>query len=72
MLKNAKLLRGTRMFVAEDLSKEDREKRKMLVKEIKKAKQMGKIAFIRYSDGKLVVDGKIQDNHHSQQLPQTQ
>ena len=59
------------MFVEEDLSKEDREKRKTLVKEMKKAKYMGKRAFIRYSDGKVVVDGKIQDIHHSQQLPQT-
>ena len=69
LLKNAKLLRGTRMFIAEDLSKEDREKRKMLVKEMKKSKQMEKIAFIRYSDGKPVVDGKIQDNHHSTTAP---
>ena len=60
LLQNAKYLRGTNLFIAEDLSKEDREKRRILVKEMKKERQNGKRAYIRHSDGKLVVNGKVQ------------
>ena len=43
----------------EDLSKRDREKRAMLVTAMKRARNEGKRAFIRFSDGELIVDGKI-------------
>ena len=47
------------MFVMEDLSKQEREERRSLVNVMKKARSEGKRAFIRYSDGKLIINGKV-------------
>ena len=43
----------------EDLSKRDREKRGMLVTAMKRARNEGKRALIRFSGGELIVNGKI-------------
>jgi hypothetical protein len=53
VLKQAKRLSGSGMFVMEDLSKQEREERRSLINVMKKARSEGKRAFIRYSDGKL-------------------
>ena len=37
----------------------ERKHRRSLVAEMKKARDEGKRAFIRYSDGKLIVNGKV-------------
>ena len=58
ILKAAKLLRGSGIFIKEDLSKSERSYRKVLVDKMMKARAEGKKAFIRYTDGKLIVDGK--------------
>ena len=58
LLKKGKLLSGTGIFLADDLSKEERKRRKVLVSEMKKARSEGKRAFIRFSDGELIVNGK--------------
>ena len=44
----------------EDLSKSDRNRRKVLVEQLKQARSEGKKAFIRFTDGKSIVDGKVQ------------
>ena len=59
VLKSAKWLQQTDIFIMEDLSKDDREQRKKLVAAMKKARREGKRAFIRFSDGKLVIDGEM-------------
>ena len=58
ILKAAKLLRGSGIFIKEDLSKSERSYRKVLVDKMMKARAEGKKAFIRYTDGKLIIDGK--------------
>ena len=59
VLKSAKRLQQTDIFIMEDLSKDDREQRKKLVAAMKKARREGKRAFIRFYDGKLVIDGEV-------------
>lgn len=59
LLKKARSLSGSQIYLMEDLSKRDREKRAMLVTAMKRARNEGKRAFIRFSDGELIVDGKI-------------
>ena len=59
VLKLAKMLRGSGLFVMEDLRKEEREERNSLVSVMKRARNEGKRAFIRYSDGKLIIKGEI-------------
>ena len=54
-----RLLSGSGIFLAEDLSREDRKKRKVQVREMKKARNEGKKAYIRYIDGELIIDGKV-------------
>ena len=61
VLRAAKSLKSTGMFIMEDLSKSDHEHRKVLVKAMKKARSEGKRAFIRFSDGKLVINGAVVD-----------
>ena len=61
LLKNGKLLNGSGIFLMEDLSKSEREERKGLVSAMKQARKEGKRAYIRFSDGRLIVNGKI---HH--------
>ena len=58
LLKKGKLLSGSGLFLAEDMSKEERKIRKIQVSEMKKARCEGKKAFIRFLDGELIVDGK--------------
>ena len=62
VLKAAKHLKGSDMFLMEDLSKSERDYRKTLVKAMKKARSEGKKAFIRFTDGKLIVNGKAVEN----------
>ena len=50
-------MRGSDIYLMEDLSKADREARQKLVKAMKKARSEGKRAYIRFSDGKLIIDG---------------
>ena len=59
VLKKGRLLSGSGIFLAEDLSREDRKKRKVQVREMKKARNEGKKAYIRYIDGELIIDGKV-------------
>ena len=61
VLKAAKQLQKTSLFIMEDLSKSDREQRKILVAAMKKAREEGKRAFIRFFDGKLVINGEVVD-----------
>ena len=51
---------GKKILIIQDLSKKEREKRKVLVlvTAMKKASSEGKTAFIRFSDGELIVNGK--------------
>ena len=58
LMKKGKLLSGSGIFLADDLSKEERERRRILVSEMKKGRSEGKKAFIRFSDGELIVNGK--------------
>lgn len=61
LLKAAKSLRGTSLFIMEDLSKSEREQRQKLVNEMKRERSEGNKAFIRYRDGKLIVNGKVKE-----------
>ena len=54
-----RVLRGSEIYIMDDLSKNEREERKKLVDIMRKARSDGKRAFIRNSDGKLIIDGKI-------------
>ena len=57
VMKSARFLRGSGLFIMDDLSKKERESRRVRVK---KARSEGKKAFIRFSDGKLIVNGEVQ------------
>ena len=57
-LRNAKVLKGTRVFVSPDFSKEERSKRKVLVSEMKKLRREGKKAFVHYWENMLIVEGE--------------
>ena len=59
VLRAAKALRGSEIFLMEDLSKLEREHRRRLVAEMKIARKAGKKAYIRYSDGELIINGKL-------------
>ena len=59
VLRAAKALRGSGIFLMEDLSKLERERRRTLVAEMKIARTAGKKAYIRYSDGELIINGKL-------------
>ena len=61
VLRAAKLLKTSGMFIMKDLSKSDREHRKVLVKAMKKSRSEGKRGFIRFSDDKLVINGAVVD-----------
>lgn len=61
ILKAAKNLRGSGIFIKEDLSKSERSQRKVLVEKMMKARAEGKKAFIRFTDGKLIIEGKPSD-----------
>ena len=56
VMKSARFLRGSALFIMDDLSKKERDIRRVLVSEMKKARREGKKAFIRYSDGKLIIN----------------
>ena len=62
ILRAAKRLRGSPIFIMEDLSKSERSRRKVLVEKLKIARSEGKKAFIRYTDGKLIVNGEAVDD----------
>ena len=59
LLKTARSLSGTGLFLMEDMSKKEKEKRKMLVIAMKKKREKGNRAYIRHSDGKLIVNGLV-------------
>ena len=59
VLKSVKRLQQTSIFLMEDLSKDGCEQRKELVAAMKKARREAKRAFVRFSDGKLVIDGEV-------------
>ena len=59
VLKEAKHLRGTNTYIREDLSIDERKRRKILIDEMKKARKDGRRAYIRFSDGNLIVDGSV-------------
>lgn len=56
VLKNVKNLKGTGIGIGDDLCKEDREKNKVLVRYLKKARGEGAKAYIR--GNRLCIDGK--------------
>ena len=60
MLKNAKHLKGSDIWVDNDYSRKMKEERKMLVTQMKEARQKGSIAYIR--NNKLVVERKSKKN----------
>ena len=55
----AKHLRGSNIYIREDLSMEERKKRSILVTMMKKARSEGKKAYIRFYDGNLIIDGSV-------------
>ena len=66
LLKKGKLLNGSDIFLMENLSKSEKEERKGLMNAMKQARKEGKRAFIRFSDGRLIVNGRI---HHLNKSP---
>ena len=65
VMRSARLLRGSVLFIMDDLCKKERENRRVLVSAMKQSRHEGKKAFIQYSDGKLIVNGEIQPVSHS-------
>ena len=69
LLKKARLLNGSGIYLMEDMSKEERKNRRILVNRIKKARSEGKRAHIRYTDGELIIIGVVysmnEDSHQS-------
>lgn len=72
ILKLCNRLRDSGIFIREDLPVKERMRRRTLVKEMKKARNEGKRAFIRYTDGQLIIDGELhiisdesQPNHNT-------
>ena len=59
LLKRARSLSGTGLFLMEDMSKKEKEKRRILVIAMKKKREKGNRAYIRHSDGKLIVNGLV-------------
>ena len=59
VLTAAKKLKGSNIYIREDLSVDERKRRKMMIVEMKKARNDGKRAYIRFSDGNLIVDGSV-------------
>ena len=59
LMKKGRSLRGSGTFLFQDLSKKEREKRKVLVTATKKARSEGKRVFITFSNGELIVNGKV-------------
>lgn len=57
ILKNAKVLKGSRVFVSPDFNKEERLLKKQLVEEMKKAQSEGKKAFLHHWENRFFVDG---------------
>ena len=56
---SALIIRGSKLYLAEDLSIDERKERRIQVEEMKRARKEGKRAYIRFSDGKLVINGKV-------------
>ena len=50
---------ASNLYLAEDLTVDERKERHLQVEEMKRARQEGKRAYICFSDGKLVINGKI-------------
>ena len=59
LLKRARSLSGTGLFLIEDMLKKEKEKRRILVIAMKKKREKGNRAYIRHSDGKLIVNGLV-------------
>ena len=57
VLKVFKHLKGSNIYIREDLS--PKERRRVLVAEMKKARDDDKRAYIRSSDWNLIVDGSV-------------
>ena len=53
------LTRIIKLYLAEDLTIDERKEQRIQVEEMKRARQEGKRAYIRFSDGKLVINGKV-------------
>lgn len=71
ILKAARALKGSATFIKEDLSKTERDHRRKMVIVMKQERKKGNTAFIRYNDGKLIVNGlerNIYDNSHDDSL----
>ena len=58
VLRAAKALKGSPIFIMEDLSREERKYRQKLVNEMKRERRGGNKAFIRFRDNKLIVNGE--------------
>lgn len=65
VLRAARALKDTGIFLMEDLSKAERERRRRLVAEMKIARREGKKAYIRYSDGELIINGQLSSSSAS-------
>ena len=59
VLKAVEKLNGFNIYICEDLSVDERKRRKMMIVEMNKARNDGKMAYIRFSDGNLIVDGSV-------------
>ena len=59
VLKVSKHLKGSNIYIREDLSSNERRRRRLMVAEMKKARDDGKRAYIKFSDGNLIVDGSV-------------
>ena len=60
LLKKARLLNGSGIYLMGDMSIDERKKRRILVNRMKKARSEGKRAYyIRYTDGELIINGAM-------------
>lgn len=70
ILENSRKLKDTNIFITEDFPKEVLEKRKILVSEMKKCREEGKYAIIKYD--KLVVKDKFNQQWKKDETKSTQ
>ena len=67
IIKNSRKLKGSNIYINEDLCERSRLKRKALLPELKSLREQGKIAY--FSGTKIISKDKPRDNFRSGQLP---
>ena len=59
VLKVSKHLKGSNIYIRQDLSPNKWRRRRVMVAEMKRARDDSKRAYTRFSDGNLIVDGSV-------------